>query len=238
MKYEVVKMAGNLFKWKQYQHEIIILCVRWYLKYPLSYRNLQEMMEERGLFLSHTTIFRWVMEYSPILNRGLRKYLRKTSDSWRVDETYIKVNGVWTYLYRAVDQCGDTIDFWLSKNRDKVAAKNFFRKALRSPHNSNPRVITTDKYAATIKAIKNEIRLGRLKPKTKHRSSKYMNNIIEQDHRHIKRITNSMLGFKNFKSACATIQGIESMNMIRKGQANIFSISAEVGLINQIFYVA
>ena len=146
------------------------------------------MMEERGLFLSHTTIYRWVIEYLPILSRGLRKSLRKTNDSWRVDETYIKVSGVWTYLYRAVDQNGSTIDFWLSKSRDKKAAKNFFRKALRSPHNSNPRVITTDKYAATIKTIKNEIELGRLKQKTKHRSSKYMNNIIEQDHRHIKKL--------------------------------------------------
>lgn len=227
-----------MFKWKQYQNEIIILCVRWYLKYPLSYRNIKDMMEERGLFLSHTTIYRWVIEYSPILSRGLRKSLRKTNDSWRVDETYIKVSGVWTYLYRAVDQNGSTIDFWLSKSRDKKAAKNFFRKALRSPHNSNPRVITTDKYAATIKTIKNEIELGRLKQQTKHRSSKYMNNIIEQDHRHIKRITNIMLGFKSFKSACYTIQGIESMNMIRKGQANTFSVLDEVKLINQIFCVA
>ncbi|XMB85402.1 IS6 family transposase [Mycoplasmatota bacterium WC44] len=231
-------MNKNIFKWKHFETEIIILCVRWYLKYPLSYRNLQEMMEERGLFLNHTTIYRWVIEYSPILNRGLRKHLKKTSDSWRVDETYIKVNGRWTYLYRAVDQHGDTIDFWLSKKRDRHAAKKFFRKALRSPHNSNPRVITTDKHWATIKAIKNEMRLNRLTSSTKHRSSKYMNNIIEQDHRHIKRVTNNVLGFKHFKSACSTIQGIESMNMIRKGQANTSLVSDEINLINQIFQVA
>jgi len=228
----------KLFKWKHYQSDIIILCVRWYLKYPLSYRNLQEMMEERGLFINHSTIYRWVVEYSPTFNRGLRKHLKKTSDSWRVDETYIKVNGKWTYLYRAVDQNGDTIDFWLSRKRDTKAARQFFRKALRSPHNSNPRVITTDKYAATIKTIKNEINNGNLDPKTKHRSSKYMNNIIEQDHRNIKRITDNMLGFKHFMSACCTIQGIEAMSMIRKKQANTHSTSDEIKLINQIFGVA
>jgi len=226
------------FKWKHYQSDIIILCVRWYLKYPLSYRNLQDMMEERGLFIHHTTIYRWVIEYSPTINRKLRKYLKKTSDSWRVDETYLKVKGEWTYLYRAVDQNGSTIDFWLSRKRDKKAAKKFFRKALRSPHNSNPRVITTDKYAATIATIKKEIEDERLNSKTKHRSSKYMNNIIEQDHRNIKRITDNMLGFKHFKSACLTIQGIEAMNMIRKRQANTFSITDEIKLINQIFEVA
>ena len=196
------------------------------------------MMQERGLNINHTTIYRWVIEYSPELNRGLRKHLKQTGDSWRVDETYIKLNGKWMYLYRAVDQHGNTIDFWLSRKRDCKAAKKFFRKALRSPHNANPRVITTDKYAATIKAIKNEIKNKRLHPGTKHRSSKYMNNIIEQDHRHIKRITNQMLGFKHFKSACSTIQGIEAMNMIRKGQANTKSVLEEITLINVIFNVA
>ena len=196
------------------------------------------MMEERGLFINHTTIYRWVIEYSPIIARGIRKHLRKTSDSWRVDETYIKVNGKWTYLYRAVDQHGDTIDFWLSRKRDKNAEKKFFRKALRSPHNNNPRVITTDKYRATTKAINTDIKLGRLNSSTKHRSSKYMNNIIEQDHRYIKRIVNPMYGFKHFKSACLTLQGIESMNMIRKGQANTNNVSDEIKLINQIFSVA
>lgn len=231
-------MKENVFKWKHYQRDIIILCVRWYLKYPLSYRNIQEMMEERDLFINHTTIYRWVVEYSPTLNRKLRKHLKPTHDSWRVDETYLKVKGTWTYLYRAVDQYGNTIDFWLSKNLDRKAARKFFRKALRSPHNSNPRVITTDKYAATINTIKSEIRNERLSLTTKHRSSKYMNNIIEQDHRNIKRITDNMLGFKHFKSACSTIQGIEAMSMIKKGQANTFSVTDEINLIYRIFNVA
>jgi IS6 family transposase len=142
------------------------------------------------------------------------------------------------YLYRAVDQEGQTIDFWLSRKRDRKAARKFFRKVLSSPHNSNPRVITPDKYAVTITAIKNEIKNKRLSPKTKHRSSKYMNNIIEQDHRNIKRITNHMIGFEHFKSACSTIQGIEAMSMIRKGQANTMSVADEIKLVNMIFCVA
>src|SRR5665647_207316 len=108
-------MLQNLFKWKHFESYIILLCVRWYLKYPLSYRNLSEMMAERGLTISHTTILRWVQEYSPIINRRISKYLKPTNDSWRVDETYIKINGKWCYLYRAVDSHGATIDFWISK---------------------------------------------------------------------------------------------------------------------------
>ncbi|QVK16956.1 IS6 family transposase [Mycoplasmatota bacterium] len=122
-----------------------------------------------------------------------------------MDETYLRLNGEWMYLYKAVDSNGDTIDFWLSRKRDKKAAKKFFRKSLRSPHNSNPRVIMTDKFAATEVTILSEIKLKRLDPKTQHRKSKYMNNIIEQDHRYIKRITNKILGFKHFKSACSVI---------------------------------
>ena len=114
-----------MFKWKHYQPEIITLCCRWYLKYPLSYRNLEEMMLERGVEVDHTTIYRWVTQYSTEINKKIRKYLNKTNDSWRVDETYIKVKGKWTYLYRAVDSDGNTIDFMLSKKRDKKAARKF-----------------------------------------------------------------------------------------------------------------
>lgn len=121
-------MSQNLFKWKHFENEIILLCVRWYLKYPLSYRNLVEMMAERGLNITHTTIMRWVHQYSPILDTEIRKYLKQTNDSWRMDETYIKIKGKNAYLYRAVDSEGNTIEFHVSENRDKDAAKNFFRK--------------------------------------------------------------------------------------------------------------
>ena len=122
----------NLFKWRHYESEIILLCVRWYLGYALSYRDLEEMMNERGLSVDHTTIYRWVQAYAPELEKRIRPHLRLTNDSYRVDETYIKVKGAWKYLYRAVDSTGQTIDFMLSARRDKRAAKRFFRKMLKA----------------------------------------------------------------------------------------------------------
>ncbi|MED4680889.1 IS6 family transposase, partial [Bacillus nitratireducens] len=104
----------NWFKWKHYQPDIILLMVRRYLRYNLSFRDLVEMMEERGLSISHTTIMRWVHQYGPELDKRIRRYLKQINDSWRVDETYIKVKGQWMYLYRAVDSNGNTIDFCLS----------------------------------------------------------------------------------------------------------------------------
>jgi transposase, IS6 family len=136
-------LADNIFKWKHFQSDVILLCVRWYLQYPLSYRNLVEMLSERGLSVSHTSIMRWVTQYSPILDQRIRKHLLKTNDSWRLDETYLKIKGVNHYLYRAVDSEGKTIDFWLSEHRDKHSAHKFLKKALRSEHNQMPRVITT-----------------------------------------------------------------------------------------------
>ena len=126
------EMKKNIFKYKHFKSEIIILSVRWYLKYPLSYRNIAEMLLERGIKVNPSTIMRWVHECSPILEKKIRKYLRKSNDSWRVDETYIKVKGKWTYLYRAVDSDGDTIDFCLSKTRDIKGANGFFMKASKS----------------------------------------------------------------------------------------------------------
>ena len=128
-------MLSNPFKWKHYEGEIILLNVRWYLKYALSYRNLEEMMAERGVEVDHTTIMRWVHQYSPEIEKKVRRYLKPTNDSWRVDETYIKVKGKWKYLYRAVDSDGSTIDFMLSAKRDRIAVKRFFNKALGSNHN-------------------------------------------------------------------------------------------------------
>lgn len=200
-------MAPKFFEWKHYEGEIILLCVRWYLKYPLSYRNLKEMMEERGLKSSHTTIIRWVHQYSSEIEKKIRKYLKMTNDSWRVDETYIKVKGKWIYLYRAVDSEGKTIDFMLNEKRDKNAAKEFLEKALKSKHNQKPRVIKVDKNPAYPSAI-NELNNSKMMVGTKIRQIKYLNNIVEQDHRAIKRITNQMLGFKSFFTAKITLEGI------------------------------
>jgi transposase, IS6 family len=228
-------MSQNLFKWKHYEKEIILLCVRWYLKYPLSYRNLVDIMIERGIIVTHTTIMRWVHQYAPIIEERIRKSIKLTNDSWRMDETYIKIKGKDAYLYRAVDSDGNTIDFYVSEKRDKSAAKKFFRKALKAKHNQQPRVITTDKYAATEIAIIEEIYYGELNCKTEHRMTKYLNNIVEQDHRFIKRIIKPMLGFKNYDSAVKTISGIEIFHMIKKGQVEgIRCVLSEVDMIDKL----
>ena len=180
-------MSEKLFKWKHFQYEFIILCVRWYLKYPLSYRMIVEMMCERGLQLAHTTIMRWIHQYTPIINEKIRKYIKATNDSWRVDETYLKIKEKNAYLYRAVDSEGSTIDFFVSDFRDKDAAKKFFKEALKTRHSQQPRVITTDKYAATEVAIYELIYGGIISVKATLRKVKYLNNIIEQDPRFIKR---------------------------------------------------
>jgi transposase-like protein len=152
-------MPVNSFKWKHFAGEIILQTIRWYLKYSLSYRNLEEIMAERGVEVDHTTIMRWVHQYSPEIEKKVRRHLRPTNDSWRVDETYIKVKGEYKYLYRAVDSDGNTIDFMLSAKRDRKAAKRFFKKALGSNHNQAPRVITVDKnpaYPAAVNELKND----------------------------------------------------------------------------------
>src|SRR5512142_2950963 len=141
------------FKWRHFEADIILLCVRWYLRYSLSYRDLEEMMRERGLHVDHTTIYRWVQHYAPELEKRCKPHLKATTDSWRVDETYVKVKKVWMYLSRAVDSQGNTLEFRLSPTRDAEAAKAFFLKTLAAPHTSTPRVITVDKNAAYPKAI-------------------------------------------------------------------------------------
>ncbi|MCZ8513390.1 IS6 family transposase [Paenibacillus filicis] len=227
----------DLFKWKQYESEVILLTVRWYLKYSLSYRDLVEMMEERGLHMAHTTIMRWVHEFGPELDKRIRPYLKPTNDSYRTDETYIKIKGQWKYLYRAVDSKGNTIDFMLSENRDAPAAKRFFKKALNSPHNQSPRVITVDKnpaYPIAVQHLKDEKAMNQ---ETVLRQQKYLNNIIEQDHRFLKKVIKPMLGFKTFGTAEKTIAGIEVMHMIKKGQVECHhsSVLSAVELINKMF---
>jgi transposase, IS6 family len=149
----------DLFKWRHYESEIILLCVRRYLRYALSYRDLEEMMNERGLSVDHTTIYRWVQRYAPELEKRSRPHLRPTNDSYRVDETYVKIRGKWYYLYRAVDSTGQTIDFMLSAKRDARAAKRFFRKMLKAPKHQSPRVINVDQnrsYPPAVEELKEE----------------------------------------------------------------------------------
>ena len=197
--------------------------VRWYLRYSLSLRNVEELLEERGLEADHTTVWRWVQRYGPELEKRLRRHLKPTNKSWRVDETYVRVQGCWCYLYRAIDSAGATIDFLLSAKRDADAAKRLFRKALRDRSHPQPRVINTDLapiYTSAIPAIKKE---GTLRRRCKHRPVQYLNNILEQDHRAIKRRVNAKQGFREFHSARRTIQGYEAINMLRKGQVRWMS---------------
>ncbi|WP_019503895.1 IS6 family transposase [Pleurocapsa sp. PCC 7319] len=206
------------FKWRHFQQEIILLNVRWYLRYPLSYRNLEEMMLERGLKVDHSTICRWVLTYSPEIEKRTRRFLKPTNDSWKVDETYIKVNGKWKYLYRAVDSEDNTLDFMLSARRNKKAAKRFFKKVLKARQNKQPRVINVDKNAAYPPAI-DELKEDKLlEENSELRQVKYLNNLVEQDHRGVKKITNYGLGYKSFYTAWRTIRGIEIMHVIDKGQ--------------------
>ena len=211
--------AADLFKGRHFDHEIIVLCVRWYLSYKLSSRELVEMMSERGIILAHMTILRWVQRYVPEFEKRWSRYARTVGGSWRCDETYIKVNGRWTYLYRAVDKQGRTVDFRLSERRDVAAAKAFFRKAMK--HNGTPRVITLDAYAASHRAIADLKAEGTLPKRIRVRSSKYLNNGIEQDHRRVKQRIRPMLGFKRFETAAVTISGIELTAKIRKHQFKV-----------------
>jgi transposase-like protein len=202
------------FKGAHFPKEVILTCVRWYVAYPLSTRHVEELMEERGVTVDHSTINRWVVKYSPQLEEAFHRRKRPVWVSWRMDETYIKVKGQWAYLYRAVDKTGQTIDFLLTEQRDKRAAKRFLTKAIR--RHGVPEKITIDGSAANEAAIKSY--------NEEHgtaiviRQVKYLNNIVEQDHRAVKRVTRPMLGFKAFDAAQRTLAGVELMHMLKKRQ--------------------
>jgi transposase-like protein len=212
-----MQSIDDLFKGRHFEREIIILCVRWYLRFKLSFRDLVEMMAERGIDLAHTTIMRWIQRYVPEFEKRWNRFACKAGGSWRVDETYVKIKGRWTYLYRAVDSNGKTIDFLLRAERDVAAAKAFFRRAFES-QGRLPRAITLDGYQASHRAAREFLATHRGGDRTKLRSSKYLNNLIEQDHRSIKLRLGPMLGFKRFRHALITIAGIELAHRIRKGQ--------------------
>lgn len=210
----MIAALRKVIKRMHYPLDVMLTCVRWYAAYPLSLRHIEEMMQERGVFVDHATVQRWAIKMLPILAAMFRRRKRPVGRSWRMDETYIKVRGQWKYLYRAVDRDGMTIDFLLTAKRDEAAARRFLEQAILL--HGEPDKITIDKSGANTAAIGSynadhgaTIEL---------RQCKYLNNIVEQDHRAIKRIVRPMLGFKSFRSARILIAGIETMHMIRKGQ--------------------
>lgn len=208
------------FKWRHFEGEVMLLCVRWYLRDALSYREVEELMQERGLGVDPTTIFRWVQRYAPELDKRCRPRLKATNDSYRVAETYIKVKKPWYYLYRAVDAAGAMLDFMLSATRDAQAAEPFFRKALRASHTVPPRVITVDKNAASLPAFEALPPEGTLPKTCRLRPCQYLQNMIEQDHRFVKRRVNPGWECGALATAQRAIQGDEVMHMLRKGQCD------------------
>jgi IS6 family transposase len=233
--------ATNPFKGRHFPGEVIVQCVRWYLRYPLAYEHVSELLAERGVEVHPSCIWRWVQAYAPELNKRCRPHLKRTNKSYRTDETYIKVKGKDQYLYRAVDSTGQTIDFLLTAKRDAAAAKRFFRKALRSSGNPVPRVINVDKnpsYPAAVEALKEE---GVLPRRVHLRQCKYLNNVVEQDHRTVKKRTWLAKGYGSFSTAWRTLQGIEAVNMIRKGRVRWVAKQdaiAQAAFIAELFGIA
>jgi transposase-like protein len=231
----------NDFKGRHFEGAIMLWAVRWYCKYGVSYRELAEMLEERGIAIDHTTIYRWTQHYAPLIEKRLRWYWRRpASRSWRVDETCLRVRGRWAYLYRAVDKGGPTIEFYLSPTRNATAAKRFLGKALRGlKREERLAVINADKagcYGPAIAALKKE---GLLPKDAQHRQVRYLNNVVEADHGKLKRLIRPTLGFQAIRTAHATIKGFEVMAALKKGQASVFrylpGVAGEVSLVNRNF---
>jgi transposase-like protein len=204
----------KVLKRLHYPLEVMLTCVRWYVATPLSLRHIEELMHEHGVFVDHTTIHRWALKILPVLAAAFRRRKRPVGGSWRMDETYVLVGGQWKYLYRAVDRDGATVDFLLTAKRDHTAARAFFERAIGL--HGMPDKITIDKSGANTAAVQ-RIQADTGAP-IELRQVKYLNNIVEQDHRAIKRVTRPMLGFKTFRYARSIIVGIETMQLIRKGQ--------------------
>jgi transposase-like protein len=201
-----------------------------YCRYQLSYRDVEEMMRERGFDVDHSTVFRWVQRYAPEINKRVRPHLKISGTSYRVDETYIKVGKTCKYLYRAVDKEGSTIEFMLSAKRDVSAAKRFFKKMMRAEHRRLPFSISVDKNAAYPEAFCVS-QVEKVVPKDcKLRRVKYLNNVIEQDHRFVKKKVRASQCFKRFHTAERALEGIEAVNMMRKGQVKRLAGSDAQGL--------
>jgi transposase, IS6 family len=207
-----------LFHKRWFEPTVIVTCVRWYLRYSLSLREVRELIGERGLSVHHTSIWRWTQSYGPEVYRRLQGAVKRKSSTWHMDETFVRIAGKWLYLFRAVDSAGQTVDFYLSETRDREAAKLFLKRALANTDNRPPRVFARDglrSYAAAIRELQEE---GDVHRCCRQRTRRYCNNRIESDHRAIKRRLRAMQGPRTKATGWAVIQGIEAAHIIRKGQ--------------------
>lgn len=210
--------SGAASRFRHFDQDMIVLCVRWYITYRLSYPDLVEMMAERGISVSPSTIYRWVQHFVPEFEKRWYRLRKRTGSSWRVDETYVRSDGVWHYQYRAVDKLGRSVDFLLQRGRGIEVAKAFFRKALHSNEGRPPRRVTLDGHVPSHRALQLLRRENRVWRNVRVHTCRYLNNIVEQDHRAINRRCAPMMGFKSFESAGVTLAGIELAHRIRKGQ--------------------
>ncbi len=201
------------FKGKQFKKDIILVAVGYYCRFSLSYREVSEILKERGVSVHPTTIMRWVHEYGNLIYQIWKKKNKNVQLSWRLDETYIKVRGKWCYLYRAIDKDGHTLDIQLRKKRDHQAAYTFMKRLVKTF--GEPTVLTTDKAPALLCAF-NKLREQGFYLKTTHCTIKYLNNPIEQDHRHVKRCFSKSAGFQNLRHDSRTLKGIETIHAIYK----------------------
>ena len=229
-----------LFHKRWFEPTVIVTCVRWYLRFSLSLRDVKELMAERGLSVDHTSVWRWTQAYGPEIYGRLQGEVKRKSSTWHMDETFVRVAGRWMYLFRAVDSGGQTVDFYLSETRDREAAKIFLKRAWANADHRPPGVFVRDglrSYAAAIRDLQGE---GHLQVRCRQRTRRYGNNRIESDHRHVKRCLPAMQGPRTTATAWAVIQGIEAAQMIRKGQVlgiprqNLFGQAWVFGALLQV----
>src|SRR5215213_1796450 len=233
--------TARAFRGFRFPAEVILRAVRWYLAFPVSYRDLELMLADRGVKVDHTTLLRWVQRFAPDLEKRVRRNLRPCRGPWHVDETFVRVGGGWRYLYRAVDGTGQTIDFLLSATRDKKAAERFLRQALRREDTRDPRTVVTDRLKSYPGAVREMKRDGELWRFTRHRRGRWLDNLVEQDHRRIKRRTRPTPGFGSFRTARRTLAGVEAMAMLAEGQVCVVpsnDMPAQQAFVHQLFGLA
>jgi putative transposase len=235
-------VEDRVFKGRHFDRSVILLCVRWYLAYNLSLRNLEEMMAERGISVDYATVHRWVVRYSSELLERFNRRKRAVTSKWHIDETYIKIRGRWMYIYRAIDSNGDTVEFWFSERRNLAAAKRFLSRALK--RHGRPTRIVIDGSQTNREAILSCDATSRLQDRSgcrlqpiRIRQSQYLNNLIEQDHRAVRRRVRPMLGFKSADSARVILGSIEMIHMMRKGQAK-YACRQQLSLAEQFHLLA